>query len=46
MVNHGASLKEVADVLGHRHLDTTMIYAKLDLTSLSEVALPWPEVNP
>lgn len=46
MVNHGASLKEVADVLGHRHLDTTMIYAKLDLASLSEVALPWPEVNP
>jgi len=45
MVNHGASLKEVADVLGHRHLDTTMIYAKLDVASLSEVALPWPEVN-
>lgn len=46
MVNHGASLKDIADVLGHRHLDTTMIYAKLDVASLSEVALPWPEVNP
>jgi integrase/recombinase XerD len=45
MVNHGASLKEVADVLGHRHLDTTMIYAKLNVASLCEVALPWPEVN-
>lgn len=46
MVNHGASLKDIADLLGHRHLDTTMIYAKLDVASLSEVALPWPEVNP
>jgi integrase/recombinase XerD len=46
MVRHGASLKEVADLLGHRCLDTTTIYAKLDVTSLCEVALPWPEVTP
>jgi integrase/recombinase XerD len=46
MVRRGASLKEVADLLGHRCLDTTTIYAKLDLTSLREVALPWPELNP
>jgi site-specific recombinase XerD len=38
----GGSLKEVADVLRHRSLDTTLIYAKLDAHSLSEVALPWP----
>ena len=44
MVQKGASLKEVADVLGHRSLDTTAIYAKLDLLALREVALPWPEV--
>ena len=44
MVQEGASLKEVADVLGHRSLDTTMVYAKLDLPRLREVALPWPEV--
>ena len=44
MVQQGASLKEVADVLGHRSLDTTTIYAKLDLPRLREVALPWPEV--
>ena len=31
MVNGGASFKEVADVLGHRSLQTTGIYAKLDL---------------
>ena len=45
MVRHGASLKEVADLLGHRSLDTTTIYAKLDLEALREVALPFPEVQ-
>ncbi|CAI06376.1 phage-related integrase [Aromatoleum aromaticum EbN1] len=38
----GASLKEVADVLRHRSLNTTLIYAKLDSRKLAEVALPWP----
>jgi site-specific recombinase XerD len=42
LVRRGASLKEVADFLGHRSLDTTAIYAKLDLAALREVALPWP----
>lgn len=44
MVRRGSSLKEVADFLGHRCLDTTTVYAKLDLPALREVALPWPEV--
>jgi site-specific recombinase XerD len=38
----GSSLKEVADVLRHRSLNTTLIYAKLDSRRLVEVALPWP----
>lgn len=38
----GSSLKEVADVLRHRSLNTTMIYAKLDSRNLVEIALPWP----
>ncbi len=38
----GSSLKEVADVLRHRSLNTTMIYAKLDSRKLAVVALPWP----
>jgi site-specific recombinase XerD len=46
LVQRGASLKEVADFLGHRSLDTTTIYAKLDVPSLRRVALPWPEVTP
>jgi site-specific recombinase XerD len=45
LVRRGASLKEVADLLGHRCLDTTTIYAKLDVPALGEVALPWPEVT-
>jgi site-specific recombinase XerD len=40
----GGSLKEVADVLRHRSLNTTLVYAKLDSTRLREVALPWPGV--
>jgi site-specific recombinase XerD len=42
LLDGGASLKEVADVLRHRSLNTTLIYAKLDSRSLIEVALPWP----
>ena len=42
LINAGASLKEIADLLGHRSIDTTSIYAKVDLRSLAGVALPWP----
>ena len=42
MVNHGASFKDVADLLGHRWLSTTLIYAKLDMKALAQVALTWP----
>lgn len=38
----GASLKEIADVLRHRSLNTTTIYTKVDLKRLTAVALPWP----
>jgi site-specific recombinase XerD len=38
----GASLKEIADVLRHRSLDTTTIYTKLDRPQLATVAAPWP----
>lgn len=38
-------IKSIADVLGHRYIDTTFIYAKADLNSLREVALPWPGGN-
>jgi site-specific recombinase XerD len=42
LVENGSSLKEIADVLRHRSLSTTLIYAKLDTSKLSTVPLPWP----
>lgn len=42
LVEHGSSLKEVADLLRHRSLTTTQIYAKLDTPQLATVPLPWP----
>jgi len=45
LYRRGAKLKEVADLLGHRSLDTTAIYTKVDLPRLTAVALPWPEVK-
>jgi len=45
-LTHGASIKAIADVLGHRWIDNTFIYAKADLKTLRQVALPWPEVQP
>jgi integrase len=45
MMQRGATIKEVADVLRHRTIDTTIVYTKVDLPTLSSVALPWPEVQ-
>jgi site-specific recombinase XerD len=42
LVQRGASLKSIADLLRHRSLDTTTIYAKVDFPALARVALPWP----
>ena len=41
----GVSLKEIADILGHQSIDTSAIYAKVNLPALGAVALPWPEVK-
>jgi integrase/recombinase XerD len=45
LLRAGVSMKEIADLLRHRSLDTSAIYAKVDLPSLAAVALPWPEVR-
>jgi len=42
MLQRGVSIKEIADVLRHKCLDTTAIYTKVDLPRLAAVALPWP----
>jgi site-specific recombinase XerD len=42
LVRHGSSFKEIADLLGHKSMRSTGIYAKLDQRGLEQVALPWP----
>jgi integrase len=42
LVNRGVPIKQIADLLGHRSIDTTAIYSKVDLTRLAAVALPFP----
>jgi integrase len=39
---HDSPIKAIADVLGHRYIDTTFLYAKVDFKTLREVAMPWP----
>ena len=46
LVQKGATPKEIADLLGHRGLNTLGFYAHLNLPLLQEVAQPWPEVRP
>ena len=42
MLSHGASLSEIGEVLGHRHPQTTTIYAKVNIKALRTLAVPWP----
>jgi site-specific recombinase XerC len=37
MLAQGHSLKAIADVLGHRHLESTFIYTKVDFEHLKQV---------
>jgi site-specific recombinase XerD len=45
MVARGVVLTDISQVLRHRDLATTAIYAKIDLTSLRAVSRPWPTVS-
>jgi site-specific recombinase XerD len=42
MLRKGASLAEIGEILRHRSANTTALYAKVDLTALRTLALPWP----
>jgi integrase/recombinase XerD len=42
LLRHGAGLPEIAQLLRHKSLQTTTIYAKVDQTALSTLALAWP----
>jgi integrase/recombinase XerD len=42
MLRAGAGLPEIGQVLRHRRLMSTAIYAKTDVSALRELARPWP----
>jgi len=46
MLRQGASLQDIAAILRHRSIETTQIYAKVDVAALRQIAQPWPEVQP
>lgn len=46
MLRRGASLTEIAQVLRHRRVNTTAIYAKVDRDSLRALARAWPDDAP
>lgn len=46
MLRQDVRLEEIAAVLRHRSIETTALYAKVDLQGLAQVAQPWPEVTP
>jgi len=47
MLRKGVSLQTIGGLLRHQSIDTTALYAKIDVDMLSEIAQPWPgEVAP
>jgi len=45
LINSGFSLKGISDYLGHQNIETTRIYAKVDLVNLHKVAdINWEDV--
>jgi integrase/recombinase XerD len=45
LAQRGASLEEIGNMLRHRSLATTMIYARLDIDGLRSIAQSWPVVE-
>lgn len=46
LLRAGASLPEIGQLLRHRRVETTAIYAKVDRDTLRQIARPWPEGAP
>jgi len=46
LLREGAPLSEIAQLLRHRSVQATAIYAKVDLDALSALVQPWPGTAP
>ena len=46
MLRQGVPLQDISKILRHRSVETTQIYAKVDVTGLQQIAQCWPEVQP
>ena len=42
LLRQGASLQVIGEILRHRSIDTTALYAKVDIGLLRQVVRPWP----
>ncbi|WP_283843434.1 tyrosine-type recombinase/integrase [Bradyrhizobium canariense] len=42
LLQSGATLSEIGQLLRHESHDTTRIYAKVDIDALRTLSLPWP----
>ena len=42
LLRRGATLTEIGQLLRHKDLTTTQIYAKVNIAALRTIALPWP----
>lgn len=45
LLNNGQTIKTIADILGHRCIDTAIHYTTIDHQALCRIALPWPGSN-
>jgi integrase/recombinase XerD len=45
LMEQGTPIKNIADLLGHRNIETTFLYTKVELGRLRTLAAEWPEVK-
>jgi integrase/recombinase XerD len=46
LLQRGVGVKAIGDLLGHRSLEATCVYLRLDVSALRSVALPVPLIRP
>jgi len=46
LLNQGVQMQNIGTLLRHKSIETTALYAKVDIRLLDTVTMPWPEVTP